>query len=86
MRTSKATVSSSDGQSKDCTTVSTSVYQAINTLKRHRDLLRPIVAALRATLAGITGADSAWQRGDPDRVECLCATGNETVQRHAWQR
>ncbi|MCG8347004.1 MAG: BREX-1 system adenine-specific DNA-methyltransferase PglX [Chloroflexales bacterium] len=36
-------------------------------LKRHKDLLRAIVAALRATLAGAASADGAWQRGDLDR-------------------
>ncbi|MEI7768475.1 MAG: BREX-1 system adenine-specific DNA-methyltransferase PglX [Chloroflexales bacterium] len=36
-------------------------------LKRHKDLLRPLVAALRAALAGATAADGSWQRGDLDR-------------------
>ena len=36
-------------------------------LKRHKDLLRPLVANLRVTLAGTAGADGTWQRGDLDR-------------------
>ena len=36
-------------------------------LKRRKDLLRPLVANLRVILAGTTGADGAWQRGDLDR-------------------
>src|SRR5215468_9272759 len=36
-------------------------------LKRHKDMLRPLVANLRATLAGTAGADGAWQCGDLDR-------------------
>jgi hypothetical protein len=36
-------------------------------LKRHKDLLRAIVAPLRTTLAGTAQADGAWQRGDLDR-------------------
>ncbi len=28
-------------------------------LKRHKDLLRPLVAALRATLAGATASDGS---------------------------
>jgi hypothetical protein len=36
-------------------------------LKRHKDLLRPLVANLRAILAGATSADGTWQRGDLDR-------------------
>ena len=36
-------------------------------LKRHKDLLRPLVAALRSTLAGAAAADGGWQRGDLDR-------------------
>jgi hypothetical protein len=36
-------------------------------LKRHKDMLRPLVANLRARLAGSAGADGAWQRGDLDR-------------------
>jgi len=36
-------------------------------LKRHKDLLRPLVANLRATLAGAARADGTWQRGDLDR-------------------
>ena len=36
-------------------------------LKRHKDLLRPLVANLRVILAGTAGADGTWQRGDLDR-------------------
>jgi hypothetical protein len=36
-------------------------------LKRHKDLLRPLVANLRVTLAGTAAADGTWQRGDLDR-------------------
>ena len=36
-------------------------------LKRHKDLLRPLVANLRVTLAGTSGVDGTRQRGDLDR-------------------
>jgi len=36
-------------------------------LKRHKDLLRPLVAHLRAALAGAASADGTWQGGDLDR-------------------
>ncbi len=36
-------------------------------LKRHKDLLRPLVANLRVILAGTAGTDGTWQRGDLDR-------------------
>ncbi|GAB4206658.1 MAG: hypothetical protein OHK0022_33930 [Roseiflexaceae bacterium] len=36
-------------------------------LKRHKDLLRAVVAPLRATLAGAALPDGGWQRGDLDR-------------------
>lgn len=36
-------------------------------LKRHKDLLRPLVANLRVILAGTAGAEGTWQRGDLDR-------------------
>ncbi len=36
-------------------------------LKRHKDLLRSVVAQLRAALAGAANADGSWLRGDLDR-------------------
>ncbi|MEI8167172.1 MAG: hypothetical protein WCG26_12370, partial [Chloroflexales bacterium] len=36
-------------------------------LKRHKDLLRPLVVSLRTTLAGTATADGGWLRGDLDR-------------------
>ncbi len=36
-------------------------------LKRHKDLLRAIVAPMRVTLAGTAQADGTWQRGYLDR-------------------
>lgn len=36
-------------------------------LKRHKDLLHPLVAALRTALAGTADDEGNWQRGDLDR-------------------
>src|SRR6266508_4077824 len=36
-------------------------------IKRHKDLLRPLVASLRTTLDGTASTHGVWQRGDLDR-------------------
>ncbi|MCC6629586.1 MAG: hypothetical protein IT340_19580 [Chloroflexi bacterium] len=49
-------------------------------IKRHKDLLRAIVADVRRTLAGAATADSGWERGDLDReLERLGVAPDGTV-------